>query len=76
MLDLLIGIEAARRLTEEAIAGEPRRRRRPPRQSRSAAARHFLSAAIFALGDPTPGRRTPSRAVRRLTRRSAQRPAG
>jgi hypothetical protein len=76
MLDLLIGIEAARRLTEEAVAVEPtRRRRRPARRSRTAAARQFVSAAIVALGNPTPRTGAPSRAARRATRRSAQRPA-
>jgi hypothetical protein len=59
MLELLAGIEAARRVTEASIAMEPpRRRRAPARRSRAAAARDFVSAAIVALGSPRSGARS------------------
>jgi hypothetical protein len=68
MLELLVGLDAVRRLTTEAVAVEPARRRRPPaRRSRAAAAYAFVSAAVVALASPAPRTRAPSRAGRHVS---------
>ena len=63
MLELLAGIEATRRITEQRIAMEPERRRAAPaRRSRAAAIRTFVTGAVVALASPAP--RTGARSQR------------
>jgi hypothetical protein len=63
MLELLVGIDAAQRLTGESVAEPMRRRRVSARRSRIPAARGLVSGAISALagllrrtGTPSAGR--------------------
>jgi hypothetical protein len=68
VLELLVGIEATRRITEQRVAMEPGRRRpEPERRSRAAAIRAFVSGAVVALASPAPRAAARSRPPREVS---------